>query len=57
MKLAWSVSNAGYVIVSPSAGAVRSTSITVNPTSTTTYTIYATNQYGRNTSTVTVTVP
>jgi hypothetical protein len=29
----------------------------VNPPSTTTYTLYATNQYGRTTSTVTVNVP
>jgi hypothetical protein len=38
-------------------GAVRGTSATVNPTATTTYTLYSTNQYGRTTSTVTVTVP
>jgi len=36
---------------------VRGTSVTVNPTATTTYTLYSTNQYGRTTSTVTVTVP
>ena len=35
----------------------RDTSVTVNPTATTTYTLYATNQFGRTTATVTVSVP
>jgi hypothetical protein len=35
---------------------VRGNSTTVHPTTTTTYTLYATNQYGRQTKTVTVTV-
>jgi hypothetical protein len=55
--LAWTTSNATYNIVSPGVGAVRGASVTVNPASTTTYTLYSTNQYGRTTSTVTVTVP
>ena len=46
-----------YEIVSPGVGAVRGTSVTVNPPATTTYTLYSINQYGRTTSTVTVTVP
>jgi hypothetical protein len=54
--LTWDVSNAGYVIVSPQVGAVRGTSVTVQPAQTTTYTLYATNPYGRSTATVTVTV-
>jgi hypothetical protein len=54
--LAWDVSNAGYVIVSPQVGAVRGTSVTVQPSQTTTYTLYATNQFGRSTATVTITV-
>ena len=41
----------------PGPGAVRGTSVTVNPTANTTYTLYATNQYGRTTATVTVNVP
>jgi hypothetical protein len=45
------------VIVSPGPGAVRLTSATVNPTATTIYTLYATNQYGRSTATITVSVP
>jgi hypothetical protein len=57
VTLGWSVSNASYEIVSPGVGAVRGTSVTVNPAATTTYTLYSTNQYGRTTSTVTVNVP
>jgi hypothetical protein len=57
VTLAWTTSNASYEVVSPGVGAVRGTSATVNPTATTTYTLYSTNQYGRTTSTVTVTVP
>jgi hypothetical protein len=55
--LSWNVANADYVIVSPGPGALRDTSVDVKPTSTTTYTLYATNQYGRTTATVTVSVP
>jgi hypothetical protein len=54
--LSWGVNGASYVIVSPQAGAVRGTSVTVTPTQTTLYTLYATNPYGRSTATVTVTV-
>jgi hypothetical protein len=57
VTLSWTVSNADYVIVSPGPGAVRDTSVVVNPTATTTYTLYATNQYDRTTATVTVNVP
>ena len=57
VTLAWTTSNATYEIVSPGVGAVRGTSVTVNPTATTVYTLYSTNQYGRTTATVTVTVP
>ncbi len=55
--LAWSISNASYVIITPALGAVRGTSATVQPTATTTYTLYATNPYGRTQATVTVSVP
>jgi hypothetical protein len=57
VMLTWSVSNADYVIVSPGPGAVRDPSVTVHPTATTTYKLYAANQYGRTTATATVTVP
>jgi hypothetical protein len=56
VTLNWSASNAEYFIVSPEVSAVRGTSVTVTPTKTTTYTLYATNQYGQTTSTVTVDV-
>ena len=57
VTLSWTASNASYVIISPQVGAVRGTSVTVSPVQTTTYTLYATNQYGRNMATVTVNVP
>jgi len=57
VTLNWSVANGEYYIVSPSVGAIRGTSVLVYPTVTTTYTLYATNQYGRTTAQVTVTVP
>ncbi len=56
VTLSWSVSNSTYNIVDPQAGPVRGTSIVVSPATTTTYTLYSTNQFGRTTATVTVTV-
>ncbi len=56
VTLNWIVTNAGYNIVSPQAGVVRGTSVTVVPSKTTTYTLYSTNQYGRTTAKVKVTV-
>ncbi len=56
VTLSWSVANGEYVIISPQVGAVRGTSGTVTPGATTTYTLYATNQYGQTTATVNVTV-
>ena len=56
VTLSWNVAGDDYVIVSPGLGAVRATSVTVNPKATTTYTLYATNQYGRTIATVTVSV-
>ncbi len=57
VTLSWNVGSADYIIVSPGPGAVRDTTATVKPNATTTYTLYATNQYGRTTATVTVSVP
>jgi hypothetical protein len=57
VTLSWNTSGAQYLIVSPGEGAVRGTSVTVTPAATTTYTLYATNQYGRTTATVAVNVP
>ena len=57
VTLSWSVNNATYVIISPVPGAVRGTSVNVSPSTTTTYTLDATNQFDRSQATVTVTVP
>ncbi|HKX00030.1 MAG TPA: hypothetical protein VJN43_19970 [Bryobacteraceae bacterium] len=54
--LSWSVSGSIYNIISPQVGPVRGTSIVVTPSATTTYTLYTTNQFGRTTASVTVTV-
>ena len=54
--LSWSVSSASYIIVSPQIGAARGSSMKVTPSQTTIYTLYATNQFGRSTATITVTV-
>jgi len=56
VTLSWSATNASYVVVSPSVGAARGNSVNVRPTVTTTYTLYATNEFGRSTATVTVIV-
>jgi hypothetical protein len=56
VTLAWQVTGASYLIVSPQIGAVRGSSVSVSPTQTTTYTLYATNAFGRTTATVAVTV-
>lgn len=57
VTLTWSATGGpSYYIVSPGVGAVRGTAATVNPTKTTTYTLYATNQFGRATATTTVAV-
>jgi hypothetical protein len=56
VTLNWSVSSVSYVIISPLSGAVRGTSAIVAPTQTTTYTLFATNQFGRTSSAVTVSV-
>jgi hypothetical protein len=56
VTLSWSVSNSTYNIIDPQAGLVRGTSTVVMPSATTTYTLYSTNQFGRSTATVTVTV-
>lgn len=56
VTLSWSVSGASYLIVSPQVGAVRGTSVSFTPSQTATYTLYATNQYGRTTATVMVSV-
>jgi hypothetical protein len=56
VTLSWQVAGASYVIVSPEAGAVRGTSVTVTPAQSTTYTLSATNAFGRTTATISITV-
>jgi len=56
VTLTWQATDAAYYIISPQIGAVRGNSVSVTPAQTTTYTLYATNQFGRNTSTITITV-
>ena len=56
VTLSWQASGASYYVVSPQVGALRGNTATVVPTQTTTYTLYATNQYGRSSASVVVTV-
>jgi len=56
VTLSWTVTNSTYNIIDPQAGPVRGTSVVVIPSATTTYTLNATNQFGRTTAPVTVTV-
>jgi len=53
--LNWDVTSANYSLIS-TIGPVRDTSISVSPKKTTTYTLYATNQYGDTTATAVVMV-
>jgi hypothetical protein len=54
--LSWTVTGASYFVVTPDVGAVRGASATVFPAQTTTYTLDATNQFGRSKKKVTITV-
>jgi len=56
VTLNWSVAGASYFVVSPDVGAARGSSVTVAPTQSTSYTLYAANAYGRSTATVNITV-
>ena len=56
VTLSWTVTGASSYVVSPQVGAIRGTSVVVTPKATTTYTLYGTNEYGRSTKTVKVTV-
>ncbi|HEX3892200.1 MAG TPA: Ig domain-containing protein [Terracidiphilus sp.] len=55
VTLSWDASNDSYDFIDV-LGGVRGGSVSIAPTTTTTYTLNATNQYGRATSHVTVTV-
>ena len=56
VTLQWSVTGASYFDVTPQIGAIRGNTVVVTPSQTTTYTLNATNEFGRTTATVTVTV-
>ena len=56
VTLSWTTSGQTYNIISPEVGPVRVTQVVVAPSATTTYTLYSTNQFGRTTASVTVTV-
>jgi hypothetical protein len=56
VTLQWNATGASYFDVTPQVGAIRGTSVIVTPSEMTTYTLNATNEFGRTTSTVTVTV-
>jgi hypothetical protein len=56
VTLSCQVTGASLVVISPQVGAVRGSSVSVTPTQSTTYTLYAANAFGRTTSTVSVTV-
>ena len=56
VTLSWSATGASYFDVTPQVGAIRGNSVVVTPSQTTTYTLNATNEFGRSTRTVTVTV-
>ena len=55
VTLSWTTTNSEYNIIT-NVGAVRGTSVVVMPTASTTYKLEATNQYGRTTKSVEVTV-
>jgi len=54
VTLSWTATNASYFVVSPGVGAIRGNSAAVPAAHGITYTLYATNAYGRDTATVTV---
>jgi hypothetical protein len=56
VTLSWSVTGESNLIISPDIGAVRGTSTVVSPSQSTTYTLFATNAFGRTTATVNITV-
>ncbi len=58
VTLSWSETGATYNIIAPTVGPIRGAtgSVIVQPTVTTTYTFNATNDFGRTTASVTVTV-
>jgi hypothetical protein len=56
VTISWQTTGASYVILSPEIGALRGASAVVRPSTTTTYTVYATNAFGQTKSAITITV-
>jgi hypothetical protein len=56
VTLTWNVTGASYLIVTPDVGAIRGTNAVVAPSQTAVYTLNATNEFGRTSSTLTVNV-
>lgn len=56
VTLNWQATGASYYLVNPQIGPVRGNSVVVNPAATTTYTLTATNAFGRVTANVTIQV-
>jgi hypothetical protein len=56
VTLTWQANGASYYLVSPQVGPVRGNSVVVNPAATTTYTLTATNAFGRVKANVTIQV-
>jgi hypothetical protein len=56
VTLNWATTGTSYAIVTPDIGAIRGSSAVVAPAATTTYTLDATNAYGRTKKTLKITV-
>jgi hypothetical protein len=56
VNLSWQVTNASLVVITPQVGAVRGSTVAVQPTATTTYTLYTINAFDKTKSTLTITV-
>jgi hypothetical protein len=56
VTLQWTATGASYFDVTPQIGAIRGAGVVVTPSQTTTYTLNATNEFGRTTATATITV-
>jgi len=56
VTLTWQVTGADYIIISPTVGATRGNAVSVSPTTTTTYTLFAANAFGQTTSSLQITV-
>ncbi|MGB8542916.1 MAG: IPT/TIG domain-containing protein [Candidatus Acidiferrales bacterium] len=56
VTLQWTATGASYFDLTPQIGAIRGNNVVVTPSQTTTYTLNATNEFGRTTVTVTITV-